>query len=51
MHTEDRVPGESKALEGVRRYWQDTGQVLNVSFRMPMILLRHQFPTRCPIEI
>lgn len=35
MHTEDRLPGESKALEGVRRDRQDTGQVLDVSSLRP----------------
>lgn len=46
VHTEDRLPGESKALEGVRRNRQDTGQVLNVSSNLPLLplLLRGQFP-------
>ena len=52
MHTEDRVPGESKAFEGVRRYRQDTGQVLNVSSKNADDIASHgQFPTRRPIEI
>lgn len=33
MYTENRVLGESEALESVRRYRQDTRQVLNVSSR------------------
>lgn len=35
VHTEDRLPGESKAVEGVRRNRQDTGQVFNVSSNLP----------------
>lgn len=47
VHTEDRLPGESKALEGVRRNRQDTGQVFNVSSNLTpqgWLLLRGQFP-------
>lgn len=47
VHTEDRLPGESKALEGVRRNRQDTGQVFNVSSNLipqGWLLLRGQFP-------
>lgn len=47
VHTEDRLPGESKAVEGVRRNRQNTGQVFNVSSNLipqGWLLLRGQFP-------